>query len=173
MPNKGQPIRSIQYPGLSVTATNLKRERSRIKLARWRKENPEKYLSQRRKWWTRNKEKFTQRAKEWRTANPEKMRRYRLRSHFKKNFGITLEQYDLIWEQQGKKCAICGVGDSFKDKFHLDHDHSTNVIRGILCARCNHGLGHFKDDASILHKAATYLDRGALSRTICRPTLGV
>lgn len=166
MPNKGQPIRSFQYPGLSVSATSRKRERSRIKLALWRKANPEKYLEQRRKWWNRNKEKLTSRAKAWRHANPEKMKRYRLRSHFKKNFGITLEQYDKIWEQQERKCAICGAGDDFKDKFHLDHDHATNVIRGILCARCNHGLGHFKDDAAILRKAAKYVKRGALSRTI-------
>ena len=77
-----------------------------------------------------------------------------------KNYGITIEEYDLLLEQQDNKCAICGTNTpGGKGRFHVDHDHTSGAIRGLLCSSCNIGLGHFKDDPEILILAAEYLSR--------------
>ena len=71
-------------------------------------------------------------------------------------YGITVEQYEAMLEQQGGVCAVCGRSDL---EFHIDHDHSTGVVRGVLCGLCNKGLGQFKDSPDLLEAAAAYLRR--------------
>lgn len=51
-------------------------------------------------------------------------------------------------------CAICGI---VKRKLDYDHDHKTNQFRGLLCQKCNHGIGMFNDDPILLQKAIDYL----------------
>lgn len=75
-------------------------------------------------------------------------------------YGITLEQYEEILTAQGGVCAICGGTKLSRGNFfHVDHDHETGEIRGLLCDRCNHGLGKFGDSVEILQKAIEYLKR--------------
>mgnify|MGYP000119516448 CR=1 FL=1 len=71
-------------------------------------------------------------------------------------YGITLDQFEELFQQQGQKCAICGNDKPLRG-FHLDHCHKTNKVRGILCHTCNSGLGLFKDNPDIFLKAADYL----------------
>ena len=52
-----------------------------------------------------------------------------------------------------KECVICGA----EEKLVVDHDHKTGAVRGILCNHCNRGLGHFRDDPSVLEFARIYL----------------
>ncbi len=76
---------------------------------------------------------------------------------------------------QGGRCAICGDPAQ-----HLDHDHETGATRQMLCQRCNHGLGLFRDDPGLLHAAAFYVDghrdRQVLARlqetSVVRPGTG-
>jgi hypothetical protein len=85
----------------------------------------------------------------------------RRRRDFRKKYGITLEDWDKMYTDQTGKCAICDV--SFDGlKVCVDHDHKTGAVRGLLCVECNHGLGKFKDDSSVLFAAATYLLREPL-----------
>ena len=73
-------------------------------------------------------------------------------------FGITLKQYNKILEKQNSGCKICGTKiPGGQGRFHIDHDHSTGKIRGLLCHLCNTGLGQFKDDIEILAAAIRYL----------------
>jgi hypothetical protein len=77
----------------------------------------------------------------------------------RRTFGITLADYNARLQQQNGVCAIC-EGPSLKHKrFSVDHDHDTGAVRGLLCIKCNVGLGSFKDNADELLKAVAYLHR--------------
>lgn len=77
----------------------------------------------------------------------------------KSRYGSTLEEYNRIREKQNNCCAICGIHESeLTRKLCVDHDHKTGKIRGLLCGRCNVGLGHAKDDIDVLQKMREYLD---------------
>ncbi len=78
-------------------------------------------------------------------------------SHLKRKFGLTLEQYDAMLEAQGGGCFICGRPPREDISLHVDHDHSTGKVRGILCFRCNNALADFQEDTALLHKAVAYL----------------
>jgi len=61
------------------------------------------------------------------------------------NYGITIEQYKKLFKIQKGCCAICGRNQLvFKNRLHVDHDHKTNKIRGLLCPGCNNGLGIYE-----------------------------
>lgn len=78
-----------------------------------------------------------------------------------KRYGITEHDYSRMLMEQGGVCRICGVDRSQRkwDRYlFIDHDHSTKKVRGLLCHHCNAGLGHFKDDATLLTKAMRYLN---------------
>lgn len=79
----------------------------------------------------------------------EQRRRYNLRY----NYNLTPEEFNKLAEAQGEKCAICKKSKPLK----VDHDHKTKRVRGLLCDRCNHGLGHFFDDPQLLQAAIYYL----------------
>lgn len=92
--------------------------------------------------------------KEWDTKDKAKDRKLR------NTFGINLKDYNAMLETQNNKCAICGTNNpQGKGSFHVDHCHTTNKIRGLLCHHCNHGLGNFKDNVNSLINAAKYLEK--------------
>lgn len=73
-------------------------------------------------------------------------------------YGITLQDYDDMLEEQDGCCAICGTDDpKGKGRFHVDHCHDTLTVRGLLCHHCNLMLGHAKDDVDTLLNAVEYL----------------
>lgn len=101
------------------------------------------------------KEKFDA----WRKANPSKWLRSRRNSYLKKEYGITVDEYEALLASQGGLCAICSKppDDSRGYRPHVDHCHATGRVRGILCYGCNSGIGSLKDDPEIVRKALTYL----------------
>lgn len=77
---------------------------------------------------------------------------------FIRKYGITTEDYLEIIESQDNECAICGTSISDLDHTaHLDHCHDTGKVRGVLCRRCNTGIGMLNDDPDTLMKAVNYL----------------
>jgi hypothetical protein len=106
------------------------------------------------------RERKNQRAKEWRATNQgEKLTRAYKDANLRQNYGITIEQFETMLAAQGGRCAICRK--PFRRSFdtHVDHDHATGRVRGILCSACNNGLGRFRDDPAVLRHAARYLER--------------
>jgi hypothetical protein len=96
-----------------------------------------------------------------RAVAAERCRDYNLRH----NYGTNLVEVASMFNKQSGLCAICGAtlvlpGPSTKKKpttAHVDHDHRTGNIRGLLCHYCNLGLGHFKDSAEIMRAAILYV----------------
>lgn len=78
--------------------------------------------------------------------------------HVKRKFGITAAVYDAMVNEQEGKCAICGR-PPLHYRLSVDHDHERDIVRGLLCPRCNRGLGVFWDNPEMLRKAADYLEK--------------
>ena len=77
--------------------------------------------------------------------------------YLRRTYGITEAQYQQLLEAGGGGCWICGKPPK-KRALHVDHDHKTGRVRGILCWRCNRGLQHYTDEPARLRAAATYLE---------------
>jgi len=70
------------------------------------------------------------------------------------------DSYDALWDFQKGLCGICGSELMWDSKLtHVDHDHETGEIRGLLCSICNQGLGSFRDDIELLRSAVKYLKK--------------
>jgi hypothetical protein len=129
------------------------------------RENRDRKAQTLRKWRAENKERVKRANEEWARRNPERFREIRRRAALKsrlKRRGICLEQYETMLEAQGHVCAICRSDTTgTKHDWHIDHDHCTGEVRGLLCHHCNTALGHAKDDPSILRSMIEYLERTA------------
>ena len=85
---------------------------------------------------------------------PSKEVDYRYKDNLKRRYGLEVEEYiEMVNEQQGA-CAIC---KQFTPRLCVDHSHDTGENRGLLCHRCNVGLGHFNDNIQLLADAISYL----------------
>lgn len=73
-------------------------------------------------------------------------------------YGISIDDYDKMLKKQGGVCMICGSAPG-KKRLHVDHDHTTGAVRGLLCHGCNVALGSVREDVSVLHKMIEYLRR--------------
>lgn len=97
-----------------------------------------------------------------RAANPDRVREVGRESEKRRRFrryGITEEQYEFLWLKQGTCCAICKTKINTSDRaWHVDHDHVTGKVRGILCHHCNLLLGNARDSTLVLKSAITYLE---------------
>lgn len=71
-----------------------------------------------------------------------------------KRYNLTTEEYNFLYKLQEGKCAIC---EKPEEILNIDHCHLSNRNRGLLCQRCNFGLGNFNDDIELFHKAISYL----------------
>lgn len=78
-------------------------------------------------------------------------------TEFREKYGIGLHQYQVILEEQGGKCYLCGQQD-FRN-LAVDHCHKTGTVRRLLCTNCNTGLGKFMDNPDLLRKAAEYVEQ--------------
>ena len=87
----------------------------------------------------------------------------------RRNYHITIDQYEALLSAQGGQCKICGSSDpGANGVFEVDHDHACcdkkgscgQCVRGLLCTNCNTGISRFKDDPKLLRAAADYMDAG-------------
>ncbi len=123
----------------------------------WTKEKAREYA---RAWYHANKEEQLARAKARHKANPIARASSWRRCRFRK-YGLTLEKYEALLQEQDNRCAICGKAgeDAPRGRLCVDHDHRTQKYRALLCGHCNTLIGHAFEDTAILAKAASYLER--------------
>lgn len=75
-----------------------------------------------------------------------------------RKFGITVDFYNEMFAEQNGCCKICKRHQTnFKRRLHVDHNHTTGAIRGLLCSNCNTALGLFRDDTELLQIAKEYV----------------
>ena len=111
------------------------------------KEDPEVVRQRASQWAKDNKERVNAKNRAWANANKEKKLLY-----IRKNHGIV----NATGETKSGCCEICGT---HRGSLHMDHCHSTGLIRGWLCFTCNTGIGSLKDDKALLQNAISYLVR--------------
>jgi hypothetical protein len=94
---------------------------------------------------------------------PEKGRDKNLRHAY----GITLQEYNEMLEEQDHKCATCGTTEPGGRKsgrgggtnvFVVDHCHDTGKVRGLLCHSCNRAMGLLGDNVSVIESMIKYLE---------------
>jgi len=80
--------------------------------------------------------------------------------NFKYYYDFPLSSYKKLLKEQNESCAICGIHNSkLKESLFLDHNHNTGKVRGLLCRKCNSGIGLLGDNMAILKKAISYLEK--------------
>jgi hypothetical protein len=110
------------------------------------------------------------RVKRWQQANADRVNAYhRARrsdpavkradraAYLKRKYGVSIDEYEAMLATQGGGCGICGRRPSRGISLHVDHDHRTGNIRGLLCFVCNSSLGEL-DDPALLRAALRYVE---------------
>ena len=126
------------------------RARNALNARRWRERNPEqaKLLSRH----SRSKDKD-----KWNAVGREiywPKRRYA-------KYGLTKETWEALFDSQGRRCAVCKSETPVGKRWHTDHNHVTNKVRGILCHNCNVTLGLVHDSVAHLNSLVNYLQEKA------------
>ncbi|MGE0322261.1 MAG: endonuclease VII domain-containing protein [Polyangiaceae bacterium] len=153
-----------------ITARKRKARAARIT------KDPDKYRQKRRtsylnggreyfyKWAKANPDKVAMAQLKWREKNPDRVKELQLL----RSYGITKAEYDALLAQQGGLCAICGKPETAYDSkaqrtryLAVDHCHATGRIRGLLCFKCNVGIGFLRDSPMLAAAAFEYLQRHA------------
>jgi hypothetical protein len=142
---------------------------------RWMEQNAERVRTYKREWSQQNAPRLNAKSREWAVNNPERrkatLEKYaethpeqKRAMHRQRRYGLDQAGFDALWAQQDGKCALCEIPLTLgrwngRGTAHVDHDHETNRVRGLLCMICNHMLGIVNDSPAMLRKMADYLER--------------
>lgn len=113
-----------------------------------------------------NREKLAQRrslperiAQRKAYTKTEQYRRVHMNGHYKRKFGISIEQYEGMFRRQLGVCAICKKPNLDGKRLAVDHHHGTGIVRGLLCDICNTTLGKIGESFDVLNAMYDYLER--------------
>lgn len=105
----------------------------------------------------KNKERLKVISKRYYTK--ESSKKLNRDTRLKRVYGISLDEYSKLFLKQKGVCAICFQPSKKGHSLSVDHSHKKNKVRGLLCHRCNFGLGYFKDDPKLLKQSLIYLKK--------------
>lgn len=123
-------------------------------------------------WYVQNREHEIRRVGKWQQENADRVnevqRRNRARrgdeykklereGHLRRKYGITQNMFEALVLAQLGKCAICKANEGMD--LHVDHDHRSNKVRGLLCGKCNKAIGLLNDDPQLMDSATRYLQQ--------------
>lgn len=112
-----------------------------------------------REFYARHRDWYAKRYIRDRDADPVGFAEAAYFREVRRNYGLTKEQYFELLRVQGGGCALCGRANSGGRRLHVDHNHQTGLVRGLLCGSCNRGLGYLRENAALLTKAIAYLEK--------------
>lgn len=106
--------------------------------------------------------------KNWKHNNPEKIKA-QCKEYYRKNkhairarrYKLTPNELSIMFEVQNGVCAICERSSLNKRDLHIDHDHASGAVRGLLCKECNLLLGYARDNTDVLSAAVRYLNNSS------------
>ncbi len=141
------------------------KERYKEKYQAYRIAHKEERKAAHRAYEVANKEKLARYRHEYHSKNRERRNRTRRQNSLMKQYGMTMENYDLLLAAQGGECAICHSSPG-QGHPHLvvDHCHTTGRVRGLLCHSCNRTIGAMNDDICLLRSAVNYLEHPPAAR---------
>lgn len=108
----------------------------------------------------------SEKRKQWREDNREKNREYARNKYWEtkhqlkhiKRYGITLEEYEAMYEKQEGKCFICRIpSEQLNRPLNVDHCHITGKVRKLLCGNCNSAIGLVEEDIDTINRLIDYL----------------
>jgi hypothetical protein len=113
-----------------------------------------------KEYYIKHREKSIAYSRQYQKDFPEKAYLRKYKWNLKFYYGINLDTYNKLSEIQKGNCAICGTNkNELKHPLAVDHNHTTNKIRGLLCVNCNMMIGFAKDNVLLLKKAIKYLNK--------------
>lgn len=124
--------------------------------------NPEKY--QYKNFSDEKKARIIRASSDWRKRNWQRHLANARGSKRRQHYGITVDQYEQLTQWQDGRCAICReIPKQWRGHYqlHVDHNHASGKVRGLLCVHCNMGLGQFYEDKTRLTAAIDYIDQHA------------
>jgi hypothetical protein len=116
--------------------------------------NPQPTILRTTEWGKNNRGSRIKATRKYQNNNPDSTRN----TIYTRKYGITLQEYDLLFTSQNGVCAICGNEQTNK-RLSVDHNHETGEVRGLLCSKCNHAIGLFKDNIKYMANAIAYLEK--------------
>lgn len=148
---------------------NLSPERQREYVRAYRERNKETVRQNDREYKRKYYEsKYKEAHKKYMAANPEKRKQYAEKykqdgrtknAQIKSRYGLTIQDISSMLKKQNGVCPICLESFDHR-KRHIDHNHKTGKVRGLVHMQCNTLMGHAKDNPEVLERAAKYLREG-------------
>jgi hypothetical protein len=146
----------LSIPSKRIFTPEAKKKRREAGL-RWAVRNRERLNTYQRKWNAEHPENVKAGKQKYYTSLPEGVKKQRARGYnLKSSYGMTVDDYDKMYKFQDGRCATCA---RFFEKLHVDHDHKTEDVRGLLCMNCNTALGCVQDDILVLRELIAYLEK--------------
>lgn len=142
--DKTSPVRKAYMREYDKQWVENNRERKYVHTKKWRDQHPDQAAAGYSDYYKSNTDERKQRS---------------LENLRKRKYGITPLEYDRLYQMQQGRCKICNKHQTdLGQALHVDHDHVSNKVRGLLCGRCNILLGHAYDSIDILSAAIIYLE---------------
>ena len=171
---KAHELKKRSKPGRAAAATERMRLWRLKQLAERPEEFKEKQRLQNKAYMDANREQRRAYEKKYRADHGDKLRAYDAKYHrdarkknpqwtrsrqLWQNYKITLEDYEALLAAQGGHCAMCPAAPDaqYHGVLHVDHDHGTGRVRGLLCHHCNTAIGLLREDANAAARMAQYL----------------
>ena len=106
----------------------------------------------------RTRQMSSEYQKKYAAKNPEKIKLLSRSGELRRNFGLSMQDYEDMLKIQNGVCAICQQKCNTENNLAVDHDHNSGKVRGLLCKNCNTAIGLLKENTDTLKKAFNYLE---------------